>query len=125
MRTIFLTLVLLFFGSAMADWSSAQPAKGKISPARLQGMKEALVDIEKGMLMQRLEYPVVPPAFLVAWSDLAKKEYGIDMSITFGRPEDDGYNAVMLLEIEHRFGRGVMTKIAERAEAEYLKNKKK
>lgn len=127
MRAVALIFALFFFasmGASSAD-DGKVPAKGKTSPDRLRAMKAALADIEKGILRQVLAYPFAPPPYIGAYADLAKQEYGIQISLTRDLTRDEnGYNQVMLMEIEHRFGRGVLTKLMERAEAEHKKNQR-
>jgi hypothetical protein len=128
MRMGALIVLPMFFACIEGGHSSAQPKPpevAKIKPERARAMKAAIADIEAGTLRQTLVYPFAPPAFIGQYGDLARKEYGIEIHLTRDLIDDgNGYNDVMRVEIEHRFGHGVLTKLIERAEAEYLKNKK-
>ena len=95
-------------------------------------MKDALADIEKGFLKQK-EFPLPDPAWFGEYLQRLKKECGVDWEMVQNALEDprdsraelDGYNDVMRVEIEHRYGRGVLTKLYEKAETEYFKRNQK
>lgn len=105
---------------AAADESKDGSGPGKSDPHRVKGMKAAVADIEADML--RLKVPPLPaPAWHETYLALLKKEFGIEAEhvVEFTGPagrELHGYNAVMTLEIEHRFGKGVLDKMREKAE---------
>jgi hypothetical protein len=111
---------------------SQQPdAKGsKVTPARLKGMKAAIADIEVGKLKQKLVPPPAPP-WWERYVKLLRKECGVELELVTGETTKEllagmkGYNDVMRAEIEHRFGRDILNKLGEKAEAEYRKAKEK
>jgi hypothetical protein len=128
-------MALCLVSGALAVGSTAEPqppdAKAsKISPARLKGMKAAIADIEAGKLKQKLIPPPAPP-WWERYVELLKKECGVGLDLVTGKTTEEllagmkGYNDVMRAEIEHRFGRDILNKLGEKAEAEYRKSKEK
>ena len=96
--------------------------KGKVNPQRLIGMKAALVDIEAGKLKQK--FPPFPDSVQQRnYTDLLKKECGVESQVVGadaagpGKALDEmnGYNDVMRVEIEHRFGVGILAKLSKNA----------
>jgi hypothetical protein len=100
------------------------------NPDRLQGMKVALADIEKGFLKIKGVPPPAPP-WEGEYLKLLRTECGIDVVYVSYEESSDprlgaqmaGYNAVMLLEIEHRHGKGVLGRLGQKAMDDYLKAK--
>jgi hypothetical protein len=86
--------------------------KARVSPARSAGMKAALADIGRGVLKQKYPaYPEFPQ--LKTHAERLKKDYGIETEIVhnvndLSAAEMAGYNDVMRVEIEHRFGPRVL-----------------
>lgn len=104
------------------DVAEKEPARAndtKVNPHRLQGMKSAIADIERGLLRIKQVPPPAAPWY-GDYLDLLKKECGVE-TIHVDPATDDalaemgGYNAVMLAEIEHRHGKGILGKLNERA----------
>jgi hypothetical protein len=98
----------------------AAAAQKKVSALRLQGMKEALVDLEKGLIKQK-DYNDRPDSrSWRAFAELMTKECGVVWEWVKREkvPQDElgGYNDVMRVEIEHRFGRGIIEKLEKKAE---------
>jgi hypothetical protein len=91
---------------------------------RLKGMKAAVADIEAGKLKVKSR-PLPDPAWHGRYVKLLKKECGVEWEMVTDKFEDKlvaemgGYNDVMRVEIEHRFGWGILGKLAKRAEAEF------
>jgi hypothetical protein len=117
----------LLFGIATASFAlDDAKAKKKPSPARLKGMKSAIADIEKGVLMQ-LHQPLPDPPWYQDYVATLKRDYGIAGEVPDGewtkeqRDEVEGYNDVMRVEIEHRFGRGILEKVMKAARDEIEK----
>jgi hypothetical protein len=102
--------------------SSAERAAAKepVSKDRLKGMKDAVADLEKGLLQQK-DYNDRPDS--PEWANyvaLLTKECGVKW-VTVLRDkvsveEMEGYNDVMRAEIEHRFGRDIFDKLWKKAE---------
>lgn len=105
------------------------PADARIAnPDRIRGMKAALADIEKGLLKVKSVPPPASPWY-GDYLDLLKKECGIeivhiDTSKTKLDAEFHGYNAMMMLEIEHQFGQGILDKLNKKAAENYSNAKK-
>jgi hypothetical protein len=118
----------LIVGPLFADLQPGKSGTAKPSAARLKGMKEALADIEKGQLRQK-EFPLPDPAWFGDYLKLLKDKCGVDwvtVEIRVNDPKDpraeiDGYNDVMRVEIEHRFGKDILEKLRKQAETEFLK----
>ena len=96
--------------------------------ARLKGMRAALADLDKGVLKQK-SFPLPDPAWFADYLRLLKKECGVDWETVDNPPETEallaemgGYNDVMRVEIEHRYGKGILEKLHERAMAEYFRS---
>ena len=137
MRTTFVSSLLLLFGWLIvspfpASPQQSDPGKAKPSTARLKGMKDALAGIEKGQLKQK-EFALPNPAWFGDYLQLLKKECAVDW-VTVDKASDepknpraeiDGYNDVMRVEIEHRYGKGILEKLHEKAKAEYFTSKDK
>ena len=118
----------LIVGPLFADLQPGKSGTAKPSAARLKGMKEALAEIEKGQLKQK-EFPLPDPAWFGDYLELLKKKCGVEwVTVEIGsvdpkdpRAEIDGYNDIMRVEIEHRFGKDVLQKLRKQAETEFLK----
>jgi hypothetical protein len=97
----------------------AEPAPKKVSQLRLKGMKDALVDLENGLIKQK-DYQDRPDS--PSWSAFVKltKEYGVVWEKVkrdvVTQEELGGYNSVMRVEIEHQFGQGIIEKLHKKAE---------
>jgi hypothetical protein len=117
--------VILLEGRASVE-AKAAPDKKKSDPDRLKGMKAAIADIEAGKL--RLKMPPLPsPAWHAAYLELLGKECGVTEELVTeftGKVgiELHGYNDVVTLEIEHRFGKGILEKLHKKAMEEWEKN---
>jgi hypothetical protein len=121
--TLALLCVALLVNTVSAEVRPVEGDKGKPNAARLKGMKEALADIEKGKLKQK-SLPLPDPAWYADYLELLKKECGIEMVLVTDEvdaAEMAGYNEVMRLEIEHRFGQDIMERLHEKAKKEYFK----
>jgi len=125
-------LALVVFGGFFAapTWSDspkAEPDKKKPDPNRLKGMKAAVADIEAGKL--KLKYPPLPdPVWQERYVELLKKECGVEWETVNEATADQiaemgGYDGVIILEIEYRFGKGILEKLQKKAEAEFRKSK--
>jgi hypothetical protein len=96
------------------------------NPDRLKGMRAAVADIEAGKLKQK-SFPLPDPAWHGRYVELLKKECGVDWETVRGEAtpkriaEVGGYDDVMRVEIEHRFGRDILERLQKRAEAEFRK----
>jgi len=137
MRTTFLSALLVLLGWLIVsplpgDPPQGDPGKVKPTAARLKGMKDALADIEKGQLKQK-EFALPDPAWFGQYRQLLKKECAVDW-VTVDKSSDepknpraeiDGYNDVMRVEIEHRYGKGILEKLHEKAKTEYFRDKEK
>jgi imidazolonepropionase-like amidohydrolase len=122
--------MLFLVGPLLGSLPAQSPGGGaegaKPAAARLKGMRDALADIEKGLLKQK-GFSQPDPAWFPEYLRLLKKEHGIDWETVAKSQEEprdaraglDGYNEVMLAEIEHRFGKGALDKLQERAKADY------
>jgi hypothetical protein len=112
-------------GPLQAEQDQKQP-----NPDRLKGMKAAVADIEAGKLTQK-SFPLPDPAWHGRYVELLKKECGVEWEPVRDNPsaeliaEMGGYNDVMRVEIEHRFGRDILDKLQRKAEAEYRKSQEK
>ena len=110
-------------GPPRAEQDQKQP-----NPDRLRGMKAAVADIEAGKLKLK-PFPLPDPPWHGRYVELLKKEYGVEWERVTDKAaakliaEMGGYNDVMLVEIEHRFGRAVLEKLQKKAEAEYRKSR--
>jgi hypothetical protein len=98
----------------------AKPAEKKVSEARLKGMRDALADLEKGFVKQK-DYNDRPDDLAsINFARLMTKECGVNWermgSQEISVEEMGGYNDVMRVEIEHRFGRGICEKLRKQAE---------
>jgi hypothetical protein len=97
-----------------------EPAKKKVNEARLKGMRDAVADLEKGFLKQK-DYNDRPDDLTsINFALLMTKECGVVWermsSLEISVEEMGGYNDVMRVEIEHRFGRGIVEKLLKQAE---------
>jgi hypothetical protein len=110
--------VMLALGTSAAGADDV-PAKSKPNDARLKGMKAAIGDIEKGVLKEKHPpYPDAPQH--TEYFGKLKKDYGVAIEVVDDktkaqRDETAGYNDVMRVEIEHRFGRGLLDKLWKEA----------
>ena len=132
MKRILLSLTLMLALTA-APWAAAQtqPALKKANPNRVEGMKAALADIEKGLLKFKA-VPLAPLRYQDQWYEgyvlLAKHTCGMEVvamkadvaSDAKLRAEMDGYNAMMLAEIERRFGKDILKTLAEKAKHDHI-----
>jgi hypothetical protein len=104
----------------------AQPDKKQPNASRVKGMKAAIADIEAGKLKQRSGALPDPP-WHRRYVELLNEECGVEWETFTEKPtakltaEMGGYNDVMRVEVEDRFGRGVLDKLGKKAEAEYRK----
>ena len=122
------TLVSLDGQNSVKLWELNLKFPFPIGPgmARLKGMKDALADLERSRL-QLKEFPLPAPGWFPAYLELLRKECGVEwQSVRFEdvlqegtnpRAELDGYNDLMRVEIEHRHGPGILSKLRERAES--------
>jgi hypothetical protein len=130
--TLFAAMVVLvggvIAGAVAADSPNDQPGEAKPSAARLKGMKEALAEIEKGHLRQK-EFALPAPAWFGEYLKMLREKCGVNW-ITVGmrsedpkdpRAEIDGYNDVMRVEIEHRFGKDILKTLRQQAESDFIK----
>jgi hypothetical protein len=113
---------VLLVGASRSEGEKGVPAKDKPNPDRLRGMKVAVADIEAGKLKQK--FPPFPDAPQQrTYTELLKKECGVESEGVNGkaaepgkaRDEMDGYNVVMRVEIEYRFGAGTLDKLWKKA----------
>src|SRR4051794_7019607 len=110
-RVILSLAVVLVSALQLTTLTAQEPSKKKADPARIQGMKAALADIEKGFLKLKTIPPPAPPWY-GEYLALVKKECGVDVvNVNDAGAQMQGYNALMMLEIEHRFGKGILEKL--------------
>jgi hypothetical protein len=132
MRVLICVLALVVFGGFFAapvrsDSPKAEPDKKKPDPDRLKGMKAAVADIEAGKL--KLKYmPLPAPPWQGRYVELLRKECGVEWETVEKATADliaemGGYDDVMIVEIEHRFGKGILEKLQKKAEADFRKEK--
>jgi hypothetical protein len=128
MRSLLCAAVLVLIGGVLAGpvcsgSPEADPAARKVNPDRLMGMKAALADLETGRL--KIKSPALPvPAWNDSYLELLEKECGVEWvtvndSVGHAAIELRGYNDVMILEIEHRFGKGILDKLQKKAEESF------
>jgi hypothetical protein len=96
---------------------TADPAPTKASEARLKGMKDAVSDLEKG-LIKRKDYNDRPDTqSQLEFGRRMRKDYGVVWETVerkhVSAEEIDGYNDVMRAEFGHRFGRGLNEKLED------------
>ena len=130
MKRFTFSLLALWLLAAAPNLSAAEGV-AKVKPAdpdRIAGMKEALADLEKGFLKIK---GVPPPSS--PWEDeyrkLLKQECGIDnVYVSYEETSTpklqarmEGYNDLMLLEIEHRYGRDIFERLGKKAMDDYFK----
>jgi hypothetical protein len=114
----------LLVGAAHSAGEKGAPAKDKPNPDRLSGMKTAVADIAAGKLKQK--FPPFPDSVQqTKYTELLKKECAVDSQVVEGavgpgkaRDEMNGYNDVMRVEIEYRFGAGTLDKLWKKAGAQ-------
>jgi hypothetical protein len=105
---------------------TAEPDKKQPNAYRVKGMKAAIADVEAGKLKQRSGALPDPP-WHGRYVELLNEECGVEWKAVTDKPtakliaEMGGYNDVMRVEIEDRFGRGILDKLRNKAEAEYRK----
>jgi hypothetical protein len=105
---------------------TVEPDKKQPNSFRVKGMKAAITDIEAGKLKQRSGTLPDPP-WHRRYLELLKDECAVEFETVADEPtarliaENGGYNDVMRVEIEDRFGRGILEKLRKKAEAEHLK----
>jgi hypothetical protein len=108
-----------FVSLASSEAQKEGPAYSKPNPDRLKGMKAAVADIEAGMLKQK--FPPYPDSLEHrTYTDLLKKECGVVTEVVrefVGKAgmEMSGYNDMMRVEIEYRFGEGIPDKLMKKA----------
>jgi hypothetical protein len=91
--------------------SKAEGAATTMDADRLKGIKAAVTDLEAGKL--KIRSAALPVAvWHETYLDVLQKECGIEWETVTehtGRSgiELRGYNDVMIMEIEHRFGKGI------------------
>jgi hypothetical protein len=125
MRLLICVLALGVFGGfvaapARSDAPKAEPVKKKPDANRLKGMKAAVADIEAGKLKLK-SMPLPAPPWHGRYVELLKKECGVEWETVSEATADPiaemgGYDDVMTAEIEHRFGKGILGKLLEKAE---------
>jgi hypothetical protein len=104
---------------------TAESDKKQPNAYRVKGMKAAIADIEAGKLKQRSGALPDPP-WHRRYVELLDKECGVEWETITVKPtakliaEMGGYNDVMRVEIDDRFGRGILDKLSKKAEAEYF-----
>jgi hypothetical protein len=111
----------LTVGAVHSEGEKGAPAKDKPNPDRLTGMKAAVADIEAGKLKQK--FPPFPDSLQHRnYTEFLKKECGVESQVVggFAGPgkvgdEMKGYNDVMRVEIEYRFGPGFLDKLWKKA----------
>lgn len=119
-----LALVLTAFGIWNCPVTSGE-VKPKANTARLNGMKAAIFDLEKGILKQK-EYPPLPyPPGYIEFIRLLKSECGVEWEVIRTqtdskdlREEVSGYNDVMRAEIQHRYGIEIFESLHKKAKGE-------
>jgi hypothetical protein len=76
--------------------------------------------------LKQKSFPLPDPAWHADFVKLLKKECGVlwenVTEILYSQEELNGYNGVLHLEIEHRFGRGILGRLHTQAEADYRKS---
>ena len=128
MRVFLCVLAIAVLAGFCTAPAHSGPPKAKLDQKhpnadRLKGMKAAVADIEAGKL--KLKSPPLPdPPWHGPYVKLLKKECGVEWEMVTDKfdkliPKMGGYNDVMRVEIEHRFGYGILGKLQKRAEAEY------
>jgi hypothetical protein len=111
---------------ALLGLPTVAPDKKQPNAYRLKGMKAAIADIESGKLKQRSGALPDPP-WHRRYVELLNEECAVELETVTDKPttkliaEIGGYNDVMRVEIEDRFGRGILDKLRNKAEAEYRK----
>ena len=133
-RNVVIVLLVLWCGTlvvgAAAELRQPDPKKTKANPARVKGMKAAVADIEAGKLKQK-SFPLPDPVWHGRYVELLKNECGVEWEPVTDKATDEliasmrGYNDVMLVEIEYRFGQGILNKLNDKAKAEHFKSKEK
>jgi hypothetical protein len=105
---------------------TAEPDKKQPNAYRVKGMKAAIADIEAGKL--KLRSGALPdPSWHRRYVELLNEECRVDWETVTDKPtakliaEMGGYNDVMRVEIEDRFGRAILDKLRKKAEAESRK----
>jgi hypothetical protein len=132
MRLFICVLAVAVLGGLCAAPARPGPPKAvkdreQPNPDRLIGMKAAIADIEAGKLKQKSP-PLPDPGWHERYVELLKKECGVEWEMVTGIStvkqvaEMWGYNDVMRVEIEHRFGRDILRKLEKKAEAEWRKS---
>jgi hypothetical protein len=105
---------------------NSESVGGPDTRARLKGMKAALADLEAGKLKLK-SFPLADPAWQGRYVALLKQKYGVTYEVFTGYALDTtlaelrGYNAVMRMEIEHRFGEGVLAKLQKQVIDEFAR----
>jgi hypothetical protein len=105
---------------------NSESVGGPDTRARLRGMKAALADLEAGKLKLK-SFPLADPAWQGRYVALLKEKYGVAYEVFTGYALDTtlaelgGYNAVMQMEIEHRFGEGALAKLQKQVTDEFVR----
>jgi hypothetical protein len=131
MRLFLYVLIVAAFAGlcaapALPGPPTPQPDKNQPNAERVKGMKAAIADIEAGKLKQRSGALPDPP-WHRRYIELLNEECGVEWKTITDKPtakliaEMGGYNDVMRVEIEDRYGRGILDKLSKKAEAEYRK----
>jgi hypothetical protein len=98
-----------------------------VSVSHWRGLRTALADIEAGRLKWK-SLPLPSPAWHGRYVELLKKELGVDIEVVTATTTEEalaemnGYNDLMRVEIEHRFGAGAMNRLGQQAQREHLEN---
>ena len=106
----------------LADPPNTKSARPKVSIMRVQGMKDAVADIEAGEMKWK-SIPLPSPPWHGRYIKILREECGVrwenvnDTSKEI-RDQIKGYNDVIRAEVEHRFGRDVISRMHERAKKE-------
>jgi hypothetical protein len=114
-----LAVAIAIFG-LLTDTAWCDPKPGQEHRERINGMKDAVANIEKGIFKLKLAGPP-DTAPQKAFFDLLKNECKFEVEVLsepptcFTGPYLKGYNAVMHLEIDHRFGEGTLARLQARA----------
>ena len=109
---------------------TAQPDKNQPNLYRLKGMKAAIADIEAGKLRQKSGSLPDPP-WHRRYVELLNEKCRVRWETITDKPtakliaEMGGYNDVMRVEIEDRFGRDILDTLRNKAEADYRKSTEK
>ena len=135
MREFVFVLALAVLGGlctapARSGQHTAKQERKHPSPYRLKGMKAAIADIEDGKLKQKSGALPDPP-WQGRYVELLSEECGVKLETVTEKPtakltaEMGGYNDVMRVEIEDRFGRNILERLQKKAATDYHKSTEK